>query len=82
VIVNQDLDTMILNIGLTKTYNTMRHTITNIFNLLLALSIILTIIVFMTWLFDFKPTNLYFVWYTLLKSLTVSFLFLIIFGEK
>jgi hypothetical protein len=68
--------------GLKKTYNTMRHIITNVFNLLLALSIILTIIVFMTWLFDFKPTNLYFVWYMLLKSLTVSFLFLIIFGEK
>lgn len=58
----------------------MRNFITHLFDFLLPLTALVTLIVFTCWLFDFKPNNLYFVWSVCYKSLAVSFLFFILFG--
>ena len=60
----------------------MRNFITGGFLLLLVLTLIVTVIVGVAWLFDYKPNNLYFVWSILYKSLTVSFLFHLLFGAE
>lgn len=58
----------------------MRNFITHLFDFLLPLTALVTLIVFTCWLFDSKPNNLYFVWYLGLKATTASFLFFILFG--
>ena len=58
----------------------MRNFITVVFALLLSLTLVVTMLVGVAWLFDFKPNNLYLVWSVCYKSLTVSFLFFILFG--
>lgn len=60
----------------------MRNFITGIFALLLTLTGLFTLLVGVLWLFDFKPNNLYLVWEVCYKSLAVSFLFYLLFGEK
>jgi len=60
----------------------MRTFITHIFEFLLALTLFITCIVGLVWLFDYKPNNLYLVWRYCYNSLAVSFLFYLLFGEK
>jgi len=60
----------------------MRNYITGTFTFILILTSIITLLVGIAWLFDCKPNNLYLVWKYSYNSLTVSFLFYILFGGK
>ncbi len=60
----------------------MRNFITEEFMFLLGVTSISTVLVGITWLFDYKPNNLYFVWSISYKSLAVSFLFHLLFGAE
>ena len=59
----------------------MRNFITRVFAFLIVITMFITLIVGVSWLFDYKPNNLYFVWSICYKSLAVSFLFYLLFGE-
>jgi hypothetical protein len=60
----------------------MRNFITVVFIILLVATFWITLIVGASWLFDFKPNNLYLFWSVCYNSLVVSFLFYLLFGEK
>jgi hypothetical protein len=59
----------------------MKDFITAIFALILSVTLVVTFIVGLAWLFDFKPKNLYLVWEICYSSLAVSFLLFLLFGR-
>jgi len=60
----------------------MRQLTTLIFVLLFITTFWTSIIVGITWLFNFYPSNLYNLWEISYKSFAVSLLFFILFGGK
>ena len=60
----------------------MSKLINTVFEILITLSILITIVVGIAWLFDSKPDNLYSFWKFLGGCLVISLLFIILFGEK
>lgn len=60
----------------------MKILITKVFGFILVMTLFVTMIVGISWLFDYKPNNLYMVWKFLYNSLLISFLFQLLFGEK
>jgi hypothetical protein len=57
-----------------------RFRITQVFMIILVLTIFCSMIVGICWLFDSKPINLYIVWRFLIGCLTGSFLVQLLFG--
>jgi hypothetical protein len=59
----------------------MKDFITGVFKFILGVTVSITFIVGVVWLFDFKPKNLYLVWEVCYSSLAVSFLLFLLFGR-
>ena len=60
----------------------MNKLINTAFEILITLSLLVTIVVGIAWLFDSKPDNLYSVWKFLGNCLIISLLFFILFGGR
>lgn len=60
----------------------MRNFITGLFLYILGVTTMITLIVGVLWLFDYKPNSLYLVWDICCKSLIISFLFWLLFGKR
>ena len=56
--------------------------ITQIFLMLFMITVFTTMIVGIAWLFDSHPKNLIRVWKMMLTTLSISFIFQILFGAK
>jgi len=59
-----------------------RYRITQIFAMLLVITLFTTIIVGIAWLFNAQPENLYKIWKFLGGCLAIAFVFQLLFGVK
>ncbi len=64
------------------TKNTNMKFITTLFRISAKVHILITLIIFIGWLFDSNPTNLFTVWHYTATTVIILFLINLIFGKK